>query len=314
MKKGDFIKQHREQLNLGRDEFARKAGIKTNNLLLIEQNELDITLNEFHDIVTKTSIPLDNFWYYETAVDEKDGIKEMEHIKRLMRNFEYEEALAETIKLEKSKVEKTTELKQFIAEIKLTTNTTLTPEEALPKYEELFAMTVPDYDPTRPWTYHCTNNEMTIIGQIAMRKFEMGQHQNAISMLEGLLESRVMTGTSRQDRANIYPELLVTISSMYERAGNYIKATDRCYKGIETCKAYNNFRPLPFFLYNLACNYKYLKLEGVTIKELQARAEQAFFTAYSLGNYYIAKQIKKDAKKEFGIDLEIPKGWFGLEI
>jgi len=218
----------------------------------------------------------------------------------LLNNRNYAQARAELQELEKDIKLSNAYIRQFVAYAKIKTDEDLPHEQAIEDLYEAICMNRKVFEEAEIAQYRLTDNEINIMINMAYRHSCLNNLDKAICISKALIKGRDRYVTSESERASYLPTLFSNLSTMLGRAGNFKECVKVCNEGIDLASEYNNLYDIPVMLYNLACSLHDLNEEERIYKPLLIRA---YHSAYAFKRNDLAVLIKKDAKRDFGIDI-----------
>jgi len=303
---GEAVTQVRKKFMFDHETFARILNISAQKLRRIEANEVKIDFWQFTDIMERGGVMYDNYWYYQVNSKEKKDYDAVQNIKRLVYRSRFEEVVKAIDELVKNGLPENPYMSQFITWAKVTTDSTLSNEEAIAKLEAALSMTKPNFDLEHPWTQHYNLNEISLIGRIAAKTFYLGgnNQKKAIAIMEMLLESREVNETAWETKATLYPPMMYTLASFYGQIKDSHTALDKCNKGKKISQVYDNMRYIPMFTYLQARILLDMLPEGEKVNsEIHYLVNEAYFSARAMGEDAFAELVKNNAEEYFGIVL-----------
>jgi len=228
---------------------------------------------------------------------EYEEYRKFRWLKRLISNKQLTEATELLSKFEGSVLSKQLFIRQFISFVKIKINGEMSDEETINALHKVIRMSKPKYEECKVAGYRLTSNEISALIEIASRYFSNRQESKAIVLTQAIIESRDRIRASEEDKAIFLPALMSNLSTMLGKVGRYKESLHYCNRAVDISREYNNFRLVPLLLYNAATSHYLLGEEKCVYKTEIIRA---YHCAYAMGQYDVAKMIKKSAKAELG--------------
>jgi len=302
--KGKTIKMLRKQAGYTQKFLASEAGMTPGELSNIECGKLDVGLFQLMRILELTCSFSSEIWL--TCLDDLHNYQDYKmytDIKRYLRMKDYDNVKLEVEKLEESKFSRSPFIRQFLTWIRIYLDDTSIDEVVISKLEECWKQTKPRFNIETAHNYNLNYNDFNILYLIADKMFEVGDKKEAIALLQNIIATEENSWMPDIDKYRAYPALMNTLANMLGKCGRFTESLQVCKDALAYCKKYDTFTSgvLPSILYNMALNYKHLKIEKDTKKILM----RAYYIADGMGNCELAETIATKAKENFGFSLEL---------
>jgi transcriptional regulator with XRE-family HTH domain len=300
---GKIVKRLREEKGMRQEELANKLHITDRQLRNYETENAIMDIWQFMYALELLGYPEKDFWLFFLDSDEYKQYRVFRQIKRLLRDRRFNEAKEKLRELEKGVLAQQPLIKQFIARVKIKVDKDIKHEDAIEKLKDVMCMSITDFDESKILEYRLTNNEVNIITDLASRLSAIGETSRALALQKALIQNIENSYLTEDDKADLLPSLMSNHSTTLGKAGKFKECKKICEEAIEICKEYNNLFFVPKILYVLANSIKDLGEEEQIFKPYIVRA---YIFANTIGDFDMAKHIKKDAEKEFGIIISDP--------
>mgnify|MGYP002621085375 FL=1 len=143
-----------------------------------------------------------------------------------------------------------------------------------------------------------TATEITIINNIAIADIKLSKQKEAIAIFEFLknyIENNII---DEEEKAKIYPAIILNLASLYDDIGNYKKAVKLMKESIKICANYGKFLLAPCIT-----NYGFFIARNGNIDTgISILKDGLLFFEY-LGDTETVKQGKQAVKTYFDIDI-----------
>lgn len=123
----------------------------------------------------------------------------------------------------------------------------------LERLMEAFHITRTDFDVAKIKDYLLSDEEIVLINNVAIQRYELSEKQEAKDMVIQLKEYVEQTPMDFESMRRIYPVLLYNLTKWQGLSGEYASCLENCEKGIRFCKEYNILSLFPYFLFNQSC-------------------------------------------------------------
>lgn len=142
-----------------------------------------------------------------------------------------------------------------------------------------------------------TLNEYRILKLLAIVKTRLGEPEASIFLLTAMCESLCNKKVDVEVRNRLLSNVYYTLSEELINTGQYQDALSFCEKGLLFCKQINNYKVLPFLLYNEAKALFFLN----DMVHAEEKFKQSYNAFLALGNEESALRTKEWAAEKYQI-------------
>ena len=301
---GWIITQARREINMSQAKLAELLDVNQRTLARMEAGTRNITIWEYLAIMQLMGQSTENFIELILQTEEFEIYSKYKQLRkditRMVRARLIPEAKAAINELENLDMPKIVPTIQYIGRTRIFIDEDMDDEEAIERLYKLLRLTIKKYHESRISEYRLTHEEAHILNAIAVRLVNKGEEGKAISLFVGLINGKDKSLITQEDKADLYPALLVNLTNHLGRIKRYKEVIYYSEMAREMCIEHNNLSLLPYIYYNLACAHHSLGEQDIIWDTFLTRA---YHGAYMVNNISAAEVIKKDAKEDFGITL-----------
>ena len=297
----DILKRLRNEAKITQEDAADIIHVSLRQFARIESGETNMDMWQFKSYMEALGQSSEDFWLLYLDTKEYDEYKEYKRLKLLLRNRRDEDIKKMMAEQDGIFASSNPYFRQYLEQVKIKLNKDLPNEQKVRDLFKLMKITKKKFEESKIPEYRLTFVEISILTQVASCIFAINEHERAIRMIESMIKSKNQSYVSEEDRGQVFPALYSNLSTMLGKMGRFKESLKVSNEGIEICREYENFRFIPGLLYNKACSLLMLGEEEVMYKPYLVRA---YHCAFAIGDLKGGNIIKKDAKVDFGIELD----------
>lgn len=288
----------RKEIGLNQEEMAEQLFISVRQLARIESGEAGMDVWQFITTLELLGTPSEDFWLLYLDSAEYASYREYRSLRRQMNTDDWSKVGEIITTLESSPIIKQPIVKQFTAYAKIVNEIANLSIEHVDDLLEVLYMSKPNFIESKISKYRMTYNEISILLSIASCLGALGEHDRAIEITKGLIDSRKNAKVSEEDKVALFPSLYFSLASIYLSAGEYKEALNACSKAVDQCREYNNLLRIPEVLFCMAdCYYKLGEEEHI----YKTHLTRAYHVAYAIGRNKAAASIKERSLSKYGV-------------
>lgn len=292
---GDVIKKTRIDLGITQEQLAE--GICSVSSLSKIENNTQVPSKANFDALMQRMGKSGEIYY--AFVSEKDF--EIQEIKYKIRNhliaMEYDKANELIQKLEKEKESKESLNKQFIlymkAIIKKSKGEDL--ETVLDLLHSAIKITIPNFNEKKLCNYLLTDDDITIINNIAVVYSLMNHRRKAINLLYEVIDYIEDNCIDTKSKVELLPMIFYNLSKWLDLEHRYEEAIEICNLGIDNCNKHGKLVGYGEIIMSKACILYNIGNRDESLKYLK----RAYFIFDSQENIKYASMVEDYAKDKF---------------
>ena len=302
---GVLIKKLREDLNLNQEEFAHKISVSTRQLSRMENNERNVSMMEFVNMMQMFDQPIEHFMLLFLESKEYADYEKFSNMVEVYRTRKFDDFDLHFSNIKNTSLYHNPYVQQLIAYIQLEmAGGHQGPHFDSYDFDELYdiiSITIKDFDEEKVADYLLTSVEMTILAQLCFALSNLNEHERAIKMANALIHNKSLSYLLEiNDGADRYPYLGNALTMCLSNAHRHEDALSN------TITIYNYqlkkgiFYDISTHLNNLSYAYQLLN-EDISVSKLYFL--RCYYWALCM-NFEYFPLLKEFAKEDYNLILD----------
>lgn len=172
------------------------------------------------------------------------------------------------------------------------------PTQVIEELEAALRLTIKEYRREKPKSSkRLTFEEVSILNNIAVQYYQMGDRERAFSYLEWLKEYFERNELDEEEQAEVYPLILCNYADMLHMQGSLQEAKKAARRGIWLCKEYAQTASLPYLLGSMARILLSMGKRG----EAEEYFKQAECLMCIMGSYGALKHLRENNRESLSL-------------
>jgi len=254
---GQLIKHLRKKRDVTQEELAKKLFISQRTLSNVEKGTAELNLLQFRSAFSILGVVIEDYWIIFLTPEELDVYLQYKKMKSLLGSGGIDELRDIYSDIKHSSLVQKPFLNQFISYIGVITDEIMPDNKKLKNLDTALRKSIRNFEGEKIGEYRLSYSEVLIVGEIALLYARLGKRDNAIQLLDGIVQNIDNTRITNEDKIMLLPKPLTDLATLFMEEGEYEKAAVICEKALEMVRANMNIRFGPVAAYTLGiCHHK----------------------------------------------------------